>query len=84
VRPSPTGMFQMAQADPAADIDRSEDVLLLHDQAEPDGPPAPAAPIGPPADLAPPVQVAPASSQSAAFVKKSAAPAPASSSGATP
>lgn len=53
VQPSATGMFLEATAIPAADIDRSEDVLLLHDQAEPVGPPAPATPDGPPADLAP-------------------------------
>lgn len=53
VQPSATGMFLEASATPAADIDRSEDVLLLHDQAEPIGPPAPAAPAGPPAGLAP-------------------------------
>ncbi|HEV2682617.1 MAG TPA: rod shape-determining protein MreC, partial [Rhodanobacter sp.] len=47
------GMFQVAQARPAADLDRSEDVLLLHDQAEPDGPPAPVKSMGPPSDLAP-------------------------------
>jgi rod shape-determining protein MreC len=80
VAPSSTGMFQAAQATPAADIDRSEDVLLLHDQAEPDGPPAPASAMGPPADLAPPVEAAPAhaSSQAGAFVKKTPATAPAS------
>ncbi|MEO9079284.1 MAG: rod shape-determining protein MreC [Rhodanobacter sp.] len=48
-----TGMFQVAVAQPAADVDRSSDVLLLHDQAEPDGPPAPAPAVGPPRDLAP-------------------------------
>jgi rod shape-determining protein MreC len=53
VAPAATGMFQVAQAAPAADLDRSEDVLLLHDQAEPDGPPPPVAPMGPPGDLAP-------------------------------
>lgn len=53
VQPSATGMFLEATATPAADIDRSEDVLLLHDQAEPVGPPAPATPAGPPAGLAP-------------------------------
>jgi rod shape-determining protein MreC len=53
VAPAPTGMFQLARAQPAADINRSEDVLLLHDQAEPDGPPAPIIPMGPPGDLAP-------------------------------
>ncbi|WP_158881395.1 rod shape-determining protein MreC [Rhodanobacter sp. L36] len=51
--PSSSGMFQTAQATAAADINRSEDVLLLHDQAEPDGPPAPVKPAGPPGDLAP-------------------------------
>jgi rod shape-determining protein MreC len=53
VAPAATGMFLEAQARPAADINRSEDVLLLHDQAEPVGPPEPVAPAGPPADLAP-------------------------------
>lgn len=53
VAPAATGMFLVAQVQPAADIGRSEDVLLLHDQAEPDGPPAPAKPVGPPSDLAP-------------------------------
>jgi rod shape-determining protein MreC len=53
VAPAATGMFQVAQAQPAADLDRSEDVLLLHDQAEPDGPPAPVTPMGPPAGPAP-------------------------------
>ena len=53
VAPAPTGMFLVARAQPAADIDRSEDVLLLHDQAEPDGPPAPVKPMGPPAGLMP-------------------------------
>jgi rod shape-determining protein MreC len=87
VAPSATGMFQMAQADPAADIDRSEDVLLLHDQAEPDGPPVPITPMGPPADLAPQAQATPAtsaSSPSGAFAKQPATPAPADSSGAPP
>ena len=53
VAPAATGMFLVAQVQPAADIGRSEDVLLLHDQAEPDGPPAPAKPMGPPSELAP-------------------------------
>ncbi len=48
-----TGMFLEARATPSADINRSDDVLLLHDLAEPMGPPAPAASVGPPADLAP-------------------------------
>jgi rod shape-determining protein MreC len=53
VSPAATGMFLEAQAQPSADINRSNDVLLLHDQAEPVGPPEPVAPAGPPADLAP-------------------------------
>ena len=51
--PAATGMFLDASAEPAADIDRSEDVLLLHDLAEPMGPPAPAPAVGPPRALAP-------------------------------
>lgn len=58
VQPAATGMFLQASAKPAADLDRSEDVLLLHDQAEPAGPPAPAASVGPPADLAMPAGAA--------------------------
>lgn len=53
VRTAATGMFLVALAKPAADIDRSEDVLLLHDQAEPDGPPGLVTPMGPPSTLAP-------------------------------
>lgn len=53
VAPAPTGMFLEAQARPSADINRSEDVLLLHDQAEPAGPPAPAPAMGPPSALSP-------------------------------
>ncbi len=64
VHPASSGMFLEAQAQPAADIDRTEDVLLLHDLAEPQGPPAPAMHMGPPADLAPiPGAEAPASNQ---------------------
>jgi len=91
VAPSSTGMFQVAQAVPAADIDRSDDVLLLHDQAEPAGPPAPVKVIGPPGELAQPV-AAPAQPVAApgrtaevgASVKKVPAPASASTSGAPP
>jgi rod shape-determining protein MreC len=53
VGPAASGMFLDAQAQPSADINRSEDVLLLHDQAEPVGPPEPVTPMGPPAELAP-------------------------------
>ncbi|HET6432867.1 rod shape-determining protein MreC [Dyella sp.] len=69
VQPSATGMFLEASASPSADIDRSEDVLLLHDQAEPIGPPPPAVPAGPPAELAP----APAGQPSAAAAAVSGA-----------
>jgi rod shape-determining protein MreC len=60
VEPAASGMFLEGRARPTADLDRSEDVLLLHDLAEPVGPPEPVAPAGPPADLAPPA--APSSS----------------------
>lgn len=63
VAPATTGMFQVAEAKPAADIDRSEDVLLLHDQAEPDGPPALIKPSGPPSDPEPARIAAPVSPQ---------------------
>jgi rod shape-determining protein MreC len=53
VAPAATGMFQVALATPAADLDRSTDVLLLHDQAEPKGPPDLPLPEGPPQALAP-------------------------------
>ncbi|HTV84765.1 MAG TPA: rod shape-determining protein MreC [Dyella sp.] len=54
VGPSQTGMFLEAHAQPSADIDRSDEVLLLHDLAEPVGPPPLAHPAGPPASDAPP------------------------------
>ena len=75
VAPASTGMFQVAQAQPAADIDRSEDVLLLHDQAEPDGPPAPVKPMGPPRDLTPAAGDAPATSASQIGAPAAAKPA---------
>ncbi len=53
VGPAPTGMFLEAHAVPSADLDRSDEVLLLHDLAEPAGPPPPSSPAGPPADQAP-------------------------------
>jgi rod shape-determining protein MreC len=51
VAPAASGMFLVARAHPEAEIDRSTDVLLLHDQAEPDGPPPPISPMGPPQDV---------------------------------
>lgn len=53
VKPNASGMLLEAQAQPAADLDRTDDVLLLHDLAEPQGPPVPITPMGPPAALAP-------------------------------
>ncbi len=49
----PSGMFMRALATPAAQLARSGEVLLLRDQPEPVGPPAPAPLVGPPAALAP-------------------------------
>ncbi|MHC1480374.1 rod shape-determining protein MreC [Frateuria aurantia] len=65
------GMFLEASARPAADIDRADEVLLLHDLAEPIGPPGPAPQVGPPAALAPPPL--PASPASRAAVTSPAA-----------
>jgi len=55
VSPDRSGMFTAAEAQPAAALDRSAEVLLLHDQPQPYGPPAPRQEIGPPASLAQPV-----------------------------
>jgi rod shape-determining protein MreC len=49
----PSGMFLQALVKPAAELDRSGEVLLLRDQPDPVGPPAPAPEVGPPASLAP-------------------------------
>jgi len=53
VGPAPTGMFLEAHAEPSADLDRVDEVLVLHDLAESAGPPPPAQPAGPPASEAP-------------------------------
>lgn len=53
VEPQVSGMFLTARARPAADMNRSGEVLLLRDLAPPVGPPAPASVDGPPAALAP-------------------------------
>ncbi|RUL73142.1 rod shape-determining protein MreC [Dyella choica] len=53
VVPSASGMFLEAHAAPSADLDRADEVLVLHDLPEPAGPPPPAAPVGPPASEAP-------------------------------
>ena len=49
----PSGMFLQALVKPAAELDRSGEVLLLRDQPDPVGPPAPAPQVGPPDSLAP-------------------------------
>lgn len=49
----PSGMFLQALVKPAAQLERSGEVLLLRDQPEPVGPPAPAPQVGPPDSLAP-------------------------------
>lgn len=54
VEPQISGMFLVARAKPAADLDRSDEVLLLRDLAPPVGPPPPASVDGPPRSLAPP------------------------------
>ena len=45
-------MFAAAKATPDAALDRSGEMLVLHELADPVGPPAPAPPAGPPAKLA--------------------------------
>jgi rod shape-determining protein MreC len=76
VAASASGLFQVAQARPAADIERSQDVLLLHDQAEPDGPPPPPAAIGPPRDLAPSPRIGPAAGASSSLPPAATSAAP--------
>ncbi len=53
LRHDASGMFMEAQVKPAAELDRSGEVLLLRDLPDPAGPPAPAPEVGPPASLAP-------------------------------
>jgi rod shape-determining protein MreC len=53
VEPQLSGMFLVARAQPTADLDRSDEVLLLRDLAPPTGPPPPASVAGPPRSLAP-------------------------------
>lgn len=47
------GMFEVATAVPIAELGQNSEVLLLHDQPPPSGPPAPAELFGPPESLAP-------------------------------
>jgi rod shape-determining protein MreC len=51
---APSGIFLEALVNPAAELERSGEVLLLRDLPDPVGPPAPAPAEGPPASLAPP------------------------------
>lgn len=53
VEPQLSGMFLVARAQPTADLERSDEVLLLRDLAPPVGPPPPAGSDGPPDALAP-------------------------------
>jgi rod shape-determining protein MreC len=55
----PSGMFLEALVKPAAELERSGEVLLLRDLPDPVGPPAPAPEVGPPASLAPPASAPP-------------------------
>ncbi|MGH8123153.1 MAG: rod shape-determining protein MreC, partial [Rudaea sp.] len=54
-----SGMFAAATATPDAALDRSFEVLVLHELADPVGPPAPAVEFGPPKALAMPPPAAP-------------------------
>ena len=58
-----SSLFAAAQARPAAALDRSGDVLLLRDQPQPYGAPAPIEEIGPPRELAGPSQAKPKENQ---------------------
>jgi rod shape-determining protein MreC len=46
-----SGMFAVADARPSAALDRSGEVLILHQLPDPVGPPAPARTEGPPAEV---------------------------------
>lgn len=67
-----TGMFAAAKATPDATLDRTAEVLVLHELANPIGPPAPAEEIGPPASLAEPVQPVPTAAATPASVPTAA------------
>lgn len=57
-----SGLFAIGTATPAAALNRSGDVLLLHDLPEPYGPPALAPEVGPPADSVEPEATRPGES----------------------
>ena len=82
VEPAASGMFLEARAEPIADLDRVDELLVLHDLAESAGPPPPVIPAGPAASDAP----APASSAAAprATMPGSVKPASAQTTGTPP
>lgn len=84
VAPAATGMFLEVHATPAADLDRTDDVLLLHAQADPQGPPPPVTPAGPAADLATPAAGASVPTPAARVPVTPAANAPATPAETTP
>jgi len=59
VKPDVTGMFAAATATPAAALDRSGEVLLLHELVDPVGPPEALPTAGPPAAPAPAAKAKP-------------------------
>jgi rod shape-determining protein MreC len=58
VKNDPSGLFGAAVARPSAALDRTDEVLLLHELADPIGPPAPAEIPGPPLGIAPKMSAA--------------------------
>ena len=52
IKPDASGMFAVAAVIPSAALDRSGEVLVLHQLIDAVGPPAPIADTGPPATLA--------------------------------
>jgi rod shape-determining protein MreC len=52
IKTDSSGMFAIATVTPSAALDRSGEVLILHQLVDPIGPPAPAALAGPPAQAA--------------------------------
>jgi rod shape-determining protein MreC len=52
IAPDPSGMFAAAQVTPSAALDRSGEVLILHQLVDPVGPPAAVPDAGPPASPA--------------------------------
>jgi len=51
IKPDASGMFAVAAVIPSAALDRSGEVLIVHQLLDPVGPPAPIAESGPPANL---------------------------------